>query len=353
MEPVQAIREGFRGGRASLVAAAHLFGGALAFAWLAAAPSAAALHDALDGQPSAARLVRDGGFEVVEEMSRAGALLLPAVLGSVAPLGVAFLLLAVVLAGGAYGSAVRRPERPLRDFWAAGSGRFAAFLRCGVLSALYAAVFGVAAWGTMAGILTALAEPSGPGAYRALIALLAAVFAVTVLHVRTVLGFAFAHAAMEPDERPLAGFLGAVGFCWRRLPSTHGIGLLFLLLQASSALAGLALARLAGPGGWGAAALAQAGWFGVAWLRVAEIRARVAYASSGAAPRLHGAEGPGGADVLARASRAVVASSEPSLPDRVGEGTDLIEEFRELVGEPQHARRVAGGAHRLRMGFDE
>jgi hypothetical protein len=276
----RALSEGIRGGRVALVTAVYLYLAALAFAWLAAAPGAAALHGALDGQPSAGRWVADGGLEWVEELSRAGSALLPAISGSLAPLLVAFVVLGVVLSGGANGLAVARPERPFREFWVAGATRLPVFLLLGALSAVYAAAAGFVAWGAIAGILTAFAEPSGPGAYWTGIGLILAVVALTALHARTVLGFAFARASAEPDERLLPGFVGAVSLCWSRLPATHGIGILFLALQVVSALAGLALGRLAGWGGWISAALAQAGWFGVAWLRAAEIRTRVAYASS-------------------------------------------------------------------------
>jgi hypothetical protein len=297
----RALVEGFRGGRAPLAAAAYLYVAALAFAWLAAAPGAAALHGALDGQPSAARMIADGGVDVVEEMSRSGAALWPAASAGVVPLVVVFVLFGVVLSGGANGLAARRSERPFREFWIAGTSRFPSFLLRGVLSAVYAAAAGVVAWGIIAGILRAFAEPSGRGTYWTGVGLILAVVTLTALHVRTVLGFAFARASAEPDERLLRGFVGAVSFCWSRLPATHGIGVLFLALQVVSALSGLALGRLAGWGGWISAGLAQAGWFGVAWLRAAEIRTRVAYASSADPAPLHLAppEGPEGAGASA------------------------------------------------------
>jgi hypothetical protein len=135
----RALGEGFRGGRAPLAAAAYLYAAALAFAWLAVAPGAAALHAALDGRPSAGRMISDGGLEVVEEMSRSGAALWPAAAGGVVPLVVVFILLGIVLAGGANGLAAARAERPFREFWIAGATRFPAFLCRGALSAVYAA----------------------------------------------------------------------------------------------------------------------------------------------------------------------------------------------------------------------
>jgi len=297
----RALGEGFRGGRASLVTAAYLYVVALGFAWLAAAPGAAALHAALDGRPSARRMIGDGGLEVVEEMRRSGEALWPAASGGSAPLAAVFVLLCIVLAGGAYGLAAGRSERPFREFWIAGAERFPAFLCRGALSAVYAVPVGVVAWGGIAGILAAFREPSGPILYWIGMGLVAAVMASAAVHVRTVLGFAFARASAEPDERLLPGFAAAVSFCWRHLFATHGIGILFVALQVFSALTGLVLGGLAGWGGWAAAALAQAGWLGVAWLRAAEIRTRVAYASSpaDAAPYRAGAEGRDGTGVPA------------------------------------------------------
>ncbi len=276
----------------------YLYAGALAFAWLASAPFAAAIHGMLDGQPDAGRTVADGGLEVLDELSRSGTAAWPAVFGGVVALVLAFLPLGLVLAGGAYGLAAGRAERPWSTFWVAGVKRFPSFFCRAAVAAAYTAAAGIVAWGAIAGISAAFREPSGPGAFWTGIGLDAAVVAFAALHVRTVLGFAFARVTAKPDERLLPGFVAAVSLCWCRLPATHAIGVLFLSLQASSALLGLALGRTAGQGGWISAALAQAGWLGVAWLRVAEVRTRVAYASSAPGTVTHRREAGGESDTL-------------------------------------------------------
>jgi hypothetical protein len=103
------------------------------------------------------------------------------------------------------------------------------------------------------------------------------------LHARSLVGFALAGREAKPDEGLLPGFARSLALCWRRLAATLGIGAAFVTLQALSAVAGLALARAAGEGGWVAAAASQAGWFGAAWLHAVEIRARIAYAAGVAA----------------------------------------------------------------------
>ncbi|MBZ5637700.1 MAG: hypothetical protein LAO51_02970 [Acidobacteriia bacterium] len=301
MAPVlRALREGLRGGSARLAAAVYLYVAALAFAWLAAAPFAAALHGALDGQPGADRMTAGGGLEVLEEMSRSGATLWPAGLGGVGPLALAFVPLALVLAGGTYGLASGTPAWPWTAFWTEGARRFPEFLGFAILAAVYAAATGAVAWGAIAGISAAFREPSGPAAYWTGIGLVVVVAAFAVLHARTVLGFAFARPGAGTGGRLLPGFALAVSFCWRHLPATHGIGALFLALQASSALLGLAAGRVAGQGGWCSAVLAQAGWLGVAWLRAAEVRARVAYAFPASGAVVHREETDGESDTLSR-----------------------------------------------------
>jgi hypothetical protein len=272
--------DGFGRGRSLLPVALHLYGAALAFAWVAAAPFSAAVHEALDGQPGARRLIADGGIEVIAELGRSSPALWPAALAGVLPLLLVFLPLSVFLAGGAYGLAAERPERPWSRFWLAGAKRFRVFVVLSALGAVYAVATGAIASGLIAGISAGARAVEGRWAYWAAVGARAAVLLFASLHARSVVGFALACREARPDERLLPGFGRSLAMCWRRLAATLGIGAAFVSLQALSAVAGLALARAAGEGGWVAAAAAQAGWFGAAWLHAVEIRARIAYSAS-------------------------------------------------------------------------
>ena len=281
---LRAVADGFGRGRSLLPVALYLYGAALAFAWVAAAPFSAAVHEALDGQPGARRLIADGGIEVIAELGRSSSALWPAALAGVLPLLLLFLPLSVVLAGGAYGIAAERPDRPWSRFWLAGGQRFRVFLVLSALGAVYAVATGAVASGVIAGISAGSRAVEGRGAYWAAVSARAAVLLFAALHARSVVGFALACREAKPDEGLLPGFGRSLALCWRRLAATLGIGAAFLSLQALSAVAGLALARTAGEGGWVAAAAAQAGWFGAAWLHAVEIRARIAYAAGLAPP---------------------------------------------------------------------
>ncbi len=139
---------------------------------------------------------------------------------------------------------------------------------------------GLLAAGVLRGVAAAVREPSGAGVFWTGIALSAAILFAAIVHARTVLGFAFAILEVRPEEWFFQGFLAAVVLSWRRFPGAHAIGALFLLLDAAVAFLGIFLAGAAGHGTWPSALLAQVGWFGVAWLRAAEIRARIAFAAA-------------------------------------------------------------------------
>jgi len=289
---VRSLREGFRGGHASIVAAVHFYAAAVAFAWLASAPLASALHGALDGHPGAARLAADGGLAVFEELSRTLPELPGTVFATTAPLVLVFLPLALLLLGGAQGVLWGDRARPWRSFWSAGARRFLPLLLRALPGGLYAAAVALLAAGVLRGVEVAVREPSGAGVFWSGAALSAATVFAAIVHARTVLGFAFAIREVRPDERFFHGFLAAVVLSWRRFPGAHAIGGSFLFLGAAVAFLGVYLAGVAGHGTWPSALLAQAGWLGVAWLRAAEIRARIAFAAAEApAPAIPTAEG--------------------------------------------------------------
>ncbi len=278
---VRAVADGFRRGASLLPAAVYLYGAALAFASVATAPLSALLHGALDGQPGARRMVADGGLEVFAELGRSS----PGALGAAAfagvlPLVLLFVPLLIVLAGGVYGLAAGRAERPWSAFWLAGATRFRPFVVLAALGAVYTLGAGAVASGVIAGVAAATKGVSGAAAFWFALLARGAVGLFAVITVRTVVGFGFACRETLPDGRALPAFGRSLRLSWRRVLAAHGIGALFLALQALAAAAALALARLAGGDGRLAAILAQAGWFGVAWLHVVEARARIVLAAA-------------------------------------------------------------------------
>jgi hypothetical protein len=284
---LRALLYGLSGGWKIFSQAGVFYLATLLLGSLALAPFEAGFRAVLDGAPAASELARGEGLDLLAELSVAQPGLFASVLGATPWVALIAGVLALLLLGGAY-AAARDEEVPLRESFPAGSARNALpFSALALLNLLPALVYAGAAAGVFAGILGASGETAdpGPGWRATLWGVGAGVFLLH--HLRTSIGYGQAFWTLWGGRLGLlrcawGGFL----FTWRRFVPVVLTTWSLNALRASA----VAVPLLLGPGyssegRWLASSLLwQAAFFALAYLRVAEVRMQVEYASEAALP---------------------------------------------------------------------
>lgn len=281
---VRSIREGFLGGRGKALAAALLFGSSWLFATLALRPMSVGLHAALDGAPAARDLLSGAGLDLLGETALRQPALWAGGFSLFLPMLLLYALAGLYLTAGIYGQAALPGVPVWRTFFERARRFFAPFALGLLMNLLFwGIVTGLFVLG-MAGLWHGFKGATDPGTQWKLFLIDAAIIAVLVNLFRGSAGFFQARYALAEGRVGLGRcFLDSLSFTLRRFLPVNGLTWLFSALHVLVLwLAVFALSPgYASTGLWIATALIlQAGYFALAFLRVAEAQTQVAYARS-------------------------------------------------------------------------
>lgn len=278
---IKALRNGFTGGRGKALAALLFYGAALVLSTIALRPLAAGFDRALFRFPAAADLLTGHGVDLLAElgMNQPG---LWAAAFSV--LGWGLLLHFVVslyVTAGTYGVAAHEDVRPSRTFWSRARGNFLPFLGLFALNLIAWIVITVILAIPFIAMGRGFRESTDPGpAFKLFIAELV-VLAVIINLFRNSVGYAQARYALtEGSEGFGRCFLRSFAFVLGRFVPVNLLTWTVNILRACTmvlAVHVLSPGYATGGRAFATALLLQAAFFIMAFLRVAEIRAQVAY----------------------------------------------------------------------------
>ena len=281
---VKALREGFLGGRGKGLATLLFYGAALVLSTVALRPIGAGFDRALSSSPAAADLLAGRGLDLLAELgiNQPG---LWAAAFSVLGWGLLLHLVAsLYITAGAYGVAASGDSRPLSAFWSRAWSNVLPFAGLFALNLIvWAVIIGILAVPVLV-VGHGLKESNDPGpAFRLFIVELA-ILAVVGNLFRNSVGYAQARYALTGGAEGFGRcFLRAFAFTFRRfVPVNLVTWIVNLLRVCTMGLAVFVLSPGYATGGkaLGTALLLQAGFFVMAFLRVAEIGAQVAYQRS-------------------------------------------------------------------------
>ncbi len=278
---LKALQTGFLGGRGKAWTTLFFYLEGLLLATLALAPLSRGFHAALDRYPAASDFRAGGGIDLLAELAMNQPGLWAAAVGA---LGLVLLLhipLSLFLTAGAYGLAARDREQPLREFWGLSGRSFLPFVALFLLNLLLWAIPLAVAGVMLFGIGKALGEGGDAGKAYAFFWVELTILAVLVNLLRNSIGYTQARYALTGAPEGLGRCLlkGAVFSLKRFVPVNlitwicNGLRALALTLGIFFLSPGYATEGKA----WVTALLLQAALFAAAFVRVAEIRAQVAY----------------------------------------------------------------------------
>jgi len=278
---MKALQTGFLGGRGKAWTTVLFYLEGLLLSALALAPLSRGFHAALDRYPAASDFRTGGGVDLLGELAMNQPGLWAAAFGI---LGLVLLLhipLSLFLTTGAYGLAAQDQERPLREFWGLSGRSFLPFVALFFLNLLLWAIPLAVAGVILFGIGKALGEGGDAGKTFAFFWVELTIMAVLVNLLRNSIGYTQARYALAGAPEGLGRCLlkGAAFSLKRFIPVNlitwicNGLRALALALGISVLSPGYATDGKA----WVTALLLQAALFTAAFVRVAEIRAQVAY----------------------------------------------------------------------------
>lgn len=302
---MKALRNGFTGGRGKALASLLFYGAALVLSTIALRPLSAGFDAALMRSPAAADLLAGRGADLLAElgMNQPG---LWAAAFSVLGWGLLLHLFAsLYVTAGTYGVAAHEDLRPSRTFWSRAWGNLLPFAGLFALNLIaWAVVLAVLALPFFA-IGHGFRDSTDPGPAFKLFIVELVVLAVVINLFRNSVGYAQARYALtEGGEGVGKCFLRSFAFALRRFVPVNLLTWTVNVLRAGTmalAIGVLSPGYATGGRALATAMLLQAAFFIMAFLRVAEIRAQVAYqrahlpAAAAAAPEVGAAheEAPG------------------------------------------------------------
>jgi hypothetical protein len=278
---MKAIREGFLGGRGKALSTLLFYGAGLVLSTLALRPLAAGFDRAFASSPAAADLLFGRGLDLLAELG-IGQPGLWAAAFSVLGWGLALHLAAsLYITAGTYGVAASGDSRPLSSFWSRAWRNLLPFAGLLALNLIvWAVILGILAVPVLA-VGHGLRESNDPGPVFRLFMAEMAVLAVVLNLLRNSVGYAQARYALTGGGEGLGRcFLRSFAFTFRRFVPVNLVTWIVNLLRVCTM--GLAVFVLS-PGyatdgkSFVTALLLQGGFLALAFLRVAEIRAQVAY----------------------------------------------------------------------------
>jgi hypothetical protein len=296
---LKALQTGFFGGRGKAWTTVLFYAEGLLLSALVLAPLSKGFHAALDRYPAASDFRMGGGLDLLGELALNQPGLWAAAFGALGLILLLHVPLSLFLTTGAYGLAVRDRERPLREFWGLSGRSFLPFVALFFLNLLLWAIPLAVAGVILFGVGKALGEGGDAGKAYAFFWLELVIIAVLANLLRNSIGYTQARYALAGAPEGLGRcLLKGAAFSLKRFIPVN------LITWICNALRALALALgifVLSPGyategkAWVTALLLQAALFAAAFVRVAEIRAQVAYL----APAME-AEGQARPNALAR-----------------------------------------------------
>jgi hypothetical protein len=305
---VRSIRDGFLGGRGKGLAALLLFGSSWLFSTLALKPMNSGLHTALDGAPAAGEFLSGSGADLWFEMAFRQPAFFPAGFALLLPVLLLYALLGLYLTAGIYGQAALPEGCVWRTFFERARRFFLPFTLGLLMNLIFWAVVAGLVMAGVAGLWKGTGEATDPAVHWRVFLAGAALLAVLLNLFRSSLGFFQARWALIGGREGLGRcFLSSLSFTFKRFIPVNAMTWLFTALHLLVLwVAVFALSPgYSSEGRWFAtASLLQAGYFLLAFLRVAEARSQVEYSK---------------ACLPAQASRAVpaepAASQGPPAPE--------------------------------------
>jgi len=278
---LKALQTGFLGGRGKAWTTLLFYAEGLLLSALVLAPLSKGFHAALDRYPAASGFRTGGGLDLLAELGLNQPGLWAAAFGAVGLVLLLHVPLSLFLTTGAYGLAVRDRERPLREFWGLSGRSFLPFAALFFLNMLIWAIPLAVVGVILFGVGKALGEGGDAGKAYAFFWVELTVMAVLVNLLRNSIGYTQARYALTGAPEGLGRcLLKGAAFSLKRFIPVNLITWICNALRASA----LALGMFAlSPGyategkAWATALLLQAALFAAAFVRVAEIRAQVAY----------------------------------------------------------------------------
>jgi len=278
---LKALQTGFLGGRGKAWTTVLFYAEGLLLSALALAPLSRGFHAALDRYPAASDFRTGGGLDLLAELGMNQPGLWAAAFGA---LGLALLLhipLSLFLTSGAYGLAARDRVRPLREFWGLSGSSFLPFVALFFLNLLLWAIPLAVVGVILFGVGKALGEGGDAGKGYVFFWLELTIMAVLMNLLRNSIGYTQARYALTGAPEGLGRCLlqGAAFSLKRFIP----VNLITWICNALRALAVTLGIVVFSPGyategkAWVTALLLQAALLAAAFVRVAEIRAQVAY----------------------------------------------------------------------------
>lgn len=277
----RSIAAGFSTGQGKALGSALLFGSTWLFSTLALRPLSRGLHEAFDRAPAARDLLDGGGVDLWAEMGSRQPAFFSSGFSPLLPMLLLCLAAALYVTAGVYGQAARPAEPAWRTFFLR-ANRFVLPFAAGLLlnALVWGAAFALLAGGLL-GLGHAFEGSTDPGVGFRLVLLDLAAAALLVEVFRGSVGFFQARYALTDGGEGLGrSFLRALRFVVKRFVPVLSMTLFFALLKLLALwLALFALSPGYESGGRGAltALLMQAGYFAVAFLRIAEARSQVEY----------------------------------------------------------------------------
>ena len=278
---LKALQTGFLGGRGKAWTTVLFYAEGLLLSALALAPLSKGFHAALDRYPAASDFRTGGGLDLLAELAMNQPGLWAAAFGA---LGLVLLLhvpLSLFLTTGAYGLAARDRERPLREFWDLSGRSFLPFVALFFLNLLLWAIPLAVVGVILFGVGKALGEGGDAGKVYVFFWLELTIMAVLVNLLRNSIGYTQARYALTGAPQGLGRcLLKGASFSLKRFIPVNLITWICNGLRALAVTLGIFVLS---PGyategkAWITALLLQAALFAAAFVRVAEIRAQVAY----------------------------------------------------------------------------
>jgi len=278
---LKALQTGFLGGRGKAWTTLLFYAEGLLLSALALAPLSKGFHAALDRYPAASDFRTGGGLDLLAELAMNQPGLWAAAFGA---LGLVLLLhipLSLFLTTGAYGLAARDRERPLREFWGLSGRSFLPFVALFFLNLLLWAIPLAVVGVILFGVGKSLGEGGDAGKAYLFFWLELTIMAVLVNLLRNSIGYTQARYALEGAPEGLGRcLLKGAAFSLKRFVPVNLITWICNGLRALAVTLGIFVLS---PGyategkAWVSALLLQVALFAAAFIRVAEIRAQVAY----------------------------------------------------------------------------